>query len=75
MAVRAEQRYGGWDPVSRSEQESMFGRRQDTGARLDGAKETDIPTCAKDPHGTGTPLAAGCPRPDAGPLMSPRRAP
>ena len=47
-----------WDRVSLSEQELMFGRRKDTGAPLDGAKETDIPNYAKDPHGTAIPLDA-----------------
>jgi len=47
-----------WDRVSISEQELMFGRRKDTGAPLDGAKETDIPHYAKDPHGKAIPLDA-----------------
>lgn len=47
-----------WDRVSLTEQEKMFGRRKDTGAPLDGAKETDIPQYAKDPHGTAIPLDA-----------------
>ncbi|WP_328753436.1 iron uptake transporter deferrochelatase/peroxidase subunit [Streptomyces sp. NBC_00285] len=47
-----------WDRVSLSEQELMFGRRKDTGAPLDGARETDIPQYAKDPHGTAIPLDA-----------------
>ena len=47
-----------WDRVSLGEQELMFGRRKDTGAPLDGAKETDIPNYAKDPHGTAIPLDA-----------------
>ncbi|MFJ5532844.1 iron uptake transporter deferrochelatase/peroxidase subunit [Streptomyces sp. NPDC093261] len=47
-----------WDRVSLTEQEKMFGRRKDTGAPLDGAKETDTPNYAKDPHGTAIPLDA-----------------
>ncbi|MER6711484.1 iron uptake transporter deferrochelatase/peroxidase subunit [Streptomyces sp. NPDC000877] len=47
-----------WDRVSLNEQELMFGRRKDTGAPLDGAKETDNPDYAKDPHGTAIPLDA-----------------
>ncbi|MET9789356.1 iron uptake transporter deferrochelatase/peroxidase subunit [Streptomyces canus] len=47
-----------WDRVSLSEQELMFGRRKDTGAPLDGSKETDVPRYAKDPHGTAIPLDA-----------------
>lgn len=47
-----------WDRVSLTEQELMFGRRKDTGAPLDGAKETDVPQYAKDPHGTAIPLDA-----------------
>ncbi len=47
-----------WDRVSLTEQELMFGRRKDTGAPLDGAKETDVPRYAKDPHGTAIPLDA-----------------
>jgi deferrochelatase/peroxidase EfeB len=47
-----------WDRVSLTEQETMFGRRKDTGAPLDGAKETDIPQYAKDPKGDAIPLDA-----------------
>ncbi|MGW2691646.1 iron uptake transporter deferrochelatase/peroxidase subunit [Streptomyces sp. NPDC001296] len=47
-----------WDRVSLTEQEKMFGRRKDTGAPLDGAKETDTPNYAKDPQGTAIPLDA-----------------
>lgn len=47
-----------WDRVSLTEQEKMFGRRKDTGAPLDGVKETDVPNYAKDPHGNAIPLDA-----------------
>lgn len=47
-----------WDRVSLSEQELMFGRRKDTGAPLDGAKETDVPNYARDPKGNAIPLDA-----------------
>lgn len=47
-----------WDRVSLSEQELMFGRRKDTGAPLDGARETDTPNYAKDPKGEAIPLDA-----------------
>lgn len=47
-----------WDRVSLAEQEKMFGRRKDTGAPLDGAKETDRPDYAKDPDGKAIPLDA-----------------
>lgn len=36
----------------------MIGRRRDTGAPLDGARETDIPHYTKDPQGQAIPLDA-----------------
>jgi deferrochelatase/peroxidase EfeB len=47
-----------WDRVSINEQETMFGRRRDTGAPLDGNSEFDVPNYKADPRGTVIPLDA-----------------
>jgi deferrochelatase/peroxidase EfeB len=47
-----------WDRVSINEQETMFGRRRDTGAPLDGNAEFDTPDYQADPHGNVIPLDA-----------------
>ena len=40
-----------WDRIGLSEQEAIFGRRRDSGAPLDGTRESDIPNYGKDPEG------------------------
>jgi deferrochelatase/peroxidase EfeB len=47
-----------WDRVDINEQETMFGRRRDSGAPLDGGAEADIPNYAADPKGEVIPLKA-----------------
>jgi deferrochelatase/peroxidase EfeB len=47
-----------WDRVSLQEQETMFGRRKDSGAPLDANSEFDIPNYAADPAGNVIPLTA-----------------
>jgi deferrochelatase/peroxidase EfeB len=47
-----------WDRVSLHEQQTMIGRFRDTGAPLDGTKESDIPDFKNDPHGKVIPLDA-----------------
>jgi deferrochelatase/peroxidase EfeB len=47
-----------WDRVSLQEQETMIGRRKDSGAPLDGNSQNDIPDYRTDPGGTIIPLTA-----------------
>jgi deferrochelatase/peroxidase EfeB len=47
-----------WDRVGISEQELIFGRARDTGAPLDGMRESDVPEYAQDPVGKIIPLTS-----------------
>ncbi|HEX3427038.1 MAG TPA: iron uptake transporter deferrochelatase/peroxidase subunit [Acidimicrobiales bacterium] len=47
-----------WDRIGLQEQETLIGRRKDSGAPLDGNRETDIPDYQRDPTGAVIPLSA-----------------
>jgi deferrochelatase/peroxidase EfeB len=47
-----------WDRTPLQEQETIFGRRKDSGAPFDGRSESDVPDYARDPAGKATPMTA-----------------
>ncbi|MEX2254132.1 MAG: iron uptake transporter deferrochelatase/peroxidase subunit [Acidimicrobiia bacterium] len=47
-----------WDRTALAEQEAIIGRHKESGAPLDGKRETDLPRFDRDPEGTATPLDA-----------------
>ncbi|MER7546433.1 iron uptake transporter deferrochelatase/peroxidase subunit [Spirillospora sp. NPDC127506] len=47
-----------WDRVGLAEQERIFGRCRETGAPLDGTRESDVPRYALDPVGDVIPLTS-----------------
>ncbi|WP_110747834.1 iron uptake transporter deferrochelatase/peroxidase subunit [Phyllobacterium leguminum] len=47
-----------WDRTPLQEQETIFGRRKESGAPFDGKTEADVPNYAADPDGKVTPLDA-----------------
>jgi deferrochelatase/peroxidase EfeB len=47
-----------WDRTPLAEQEAIIGRHKESGAPLDGRRETDVPSFERDPDGDATPLDA-----------------
>jgi deferrochelatase/peroxidase EfeB len=47
-----------WDRTPLQEQESIFGRSKNTGAPMDGQRESDVPDYTRDPQGKVTKLDA-----------------
>jgi deferrochelatase/peroxidase EfeB len=47
-----------WDRTALKTQELIIGRSKESGAPLDGTRETDIPQFGNDPDGSSTPLSA-----------------
>lgn len=59
MAVRIIRNFvERWDRTPLQEQETIFGRRKDSGAPFDGRTETDVPNYSRDPEGKVTPMDA-----------------